>query len=189
DVGMTQRIRELGLTQAKFSELVGAIYDCSLDTSRWEATLAELVEVFEGQTAVLSLSDVRYDRLLINRSVGVEPYWQERQREHLPEIHEHLGRALASWPSLDEPFIVSRQLGPEFFARSPYAQEVLKPQKISDIIQYFLIGNPTRFAGFAIAINERQGLIGPREIELGKLLLPHIRRSVVISNLLDARTI
>ena len=119
---MTKRIRELGLTQAKFSELVGAIYDCSPDSSLWEATLAEIVEVFEAQNAVVSLSDVRYDRLLINRSVGVEPCWQEKQREHLPEIYEHLGRALASWTSLDEPFIISRHW-PECFARSPYAQE------------------------------------------------------------------
>src|SRR6266849_7186931 len=41
----------------------------------------------------------------------------------------------------------------------------------------------------SLARNERQGLITEREIELGKLLLPHLRRAVTISNVLDVRTI
>jgi hypothetical protein len=35
----------------------------------------------------------------------------------------------------------------------------------------------------------RQSLITEREIELGGLLLPHIRRAVTISNVLDVKTI
>src|SRR5262245_35297880 len=124
---MTLEVRNLGLTHAQFSDLVGAIYDCSLDSTRWEKTLADLVRVFEAQNAIVSLTDVRYDRLLINRSVGIEPYWQRRLEEHLPEIMERLGRALASWPTLDEPFIASRHLEPEFFQQSPYGRDVLKP--------------------------------------------------------------
>jgi DNA-binding CsgD family transcriptional regulator len=186
---MTGNVEDVGLTHAQFSELVGAIYDCAVDSSRWQATLAALVTAFEAQNAVLSLSDIRYDRLLINRSVGIEPYWQRKQQEHLPEILGQLGQALASWPSPDDPFITSRHLTPEYVAQSPYFIEVLKPQKISDIMQYFLIGTPDRFAGFAVSKGEQNGLIGHRDIELGRLLLPHIRRSVVISDLLDARTI
>jgi DNA-binding CsgD family transcriptional regulator/PAS domain-containing protein len=180
---------EVGLTHAQFSELVGAIYDCAVDSSRWETTLPALVAAFDGCNAVLSLSDIRYDRFLINRSVGIEPHWLRKLQDHLPEIHEQLGQALASWTSLDEPYIVSRHLTPEYRAQSPYFNEMLKPQKISDILQYFLIGTPDRFAGFALSKDEPRGLIGPRDIELGRLLLPHIRRSVVISDLLDARTI
>jgi DNA-binding CsgD family transcriptional regulator/PAS domain-containing protein len=185
----TAQARDLGLTHAQFSELIGAIYDCAVDTSRWEATLTEVIRVFDGQTAIVSLTDIRHDRLLINRSAGIEPYWQMKLEEHLPEITEQLGKAFTTWPSLDEPFIVRRHLPPEYFDQSRYCNEVLKPQGISDIMQYFLIGSPSRFAGFAVTKNERQGFIGPRDIELGRLLLPHIRRSVVISDLLDARTI
>jgi DNA-binding CsgD family transcriptional regulator len=152
-------------------------------------TLAAIRAAFGAQATVLSLSDVRSDRLLINRSVGVEPYWLAKQQEHLPEIHGHLGRALASWPSLDDPFIISRHLPPEYVEQSPYYLEVLKPQGISDIVQYFLIGTPDRFAGFAVTNSEKKGSIGERDLELGRLLLPHIRRSVMISDLLDARTV
>jgi DNA-binding CsgD family transcriptional regulator len=48
---------------------------------------------------------------------------------------------------------------------------------------------PIYDAGIGVGRNERQGLITDREIELGRLLLPHLRRAVTISNLLDIRTI
>jgi DNA-binding CsgD family transcriptional regulator len=56
-------------------------------------------------------------------------------------------------------------------------------------MSFFLIHTPTRLAGFAVARNERQGIITEREIKLGGLLLPHVRRSVMISNMLDISTI
>src|SRR5262245_17002523 len=163
---MTSQLRDLGLTHSQFSDLVGTIYDCSLDSTLWEKTLADLIKVFEAHTSTLTLADVRHDRFLVNRTVGIEPYWLRRQEEHMPEIAENLGRALASWPSLDEPFILSRHVTPEDLEKSPYVNEVLKPGKISDILQYFLIGTPTRFAGFAIGKSDQQGLVGPRDIEL-----------------------
>jgi DNA-binding CsgD family transcriptional regulator len=54
---------------------------------------------------------------------------------------------------------------------------------------YFLLHTPSRLAGFAVGRHEQQGIITEREIELGALLLPHVRRAVMISNMLDVCTI
>jgi hypothetical protein len=72
---------------------------------------------------------------------------------------------------------------------SPYVQECLKPQGIVDIMQHFLFDTPTRYAVFAVSKNEQQGIVTDRETELGALLLPHLRRAVMISDVLDVRTI
>jgi DNA-binding CsgD family transcriptional regulator len=48
---------------------------------------------------------------------------------------------------------------------------------------------PDRFAGLGFARNVLQGPFTDREIEIGGLLLPHVKRAVTISNVLDARTI
>jgi DNA-binding CsgD family transcriptional regulator/PAS domain-containing protein len=72
---------------------------------------------------------------------------------------------------------------------SPYAQECLKPQGIVDIAQYNLLDTEARYSAWAISKTEHQGLITEREIELGGLLLPHVRRAVMISDVLDVRTI
>ena len=58
-----------------------------------------------------------------------------------------------------------------------------------DFMMFFLMHEPMHLATFGVGRNEQQGIIADREIGLGKLLLPHMRRAVTISNLLDIRTI
>jgi DNA-binding CsgD family transcriptional regulator/PAS domain-containing protein len=177
------------LSQQDLSDLIGAIYDCALDPSRWEKTLWAIRDSLCCQTAVLHLNDIPNNHILINRSVGIEPHWLRQMQSHAPEIHGQLTQMLASWPSLDEPLVISRHISREFMQASPYFQECLKPQGLVDILQYFLIHTPTRLAGFAVGRHERQGSVTEREIEIGALLLPHIRRAVTISDVLDVRTI
>ena len=97
-----------------FSQLIGSIYDCTLDPPRWDQTLAELRDALDCLNAVLSLSDLSRDRFLIYRSVGIAPEWQAEQAKHVPEIHSHLMDALADWPSLDMPHVTSRHLPPGY---------------------------------------------------------------------------
>jgi DNA-binding CsgD family transcriptional regulator/PAS domain-containing protein len=177
------------LSPQALSTLIGSIYDCALDPSRWEQTLGDLRNAFETQTAVLHLNDIRHDRVLIYRSVGIEPHWLEQQAKHASEINTQMMQALASWPSFDEPHVVSRHFPRAYLEASPYVQQCLKPGGIVDIMTYFLMYTPTRYAGFALGRHERHGIVTEREIELGGLLLPHIRRSVTISNVLDAKAI
>ncbi|MER8827343.1 helix-turn-helix transcriptional regulator [Mesorhizobium sp. M0938] len=173
------------LSNHELSKLIGSIYDCALDPERWEDALAGIRDALNAQTAVLHLDDLTNDRLLISRTVGIEPYWQEQQAKHIPEIHARLREDLSTWPSLDMPHVVSRHVPQTYLETSRYFQECLKPQGVVDIMSFFLIHTPTRFAGFAVTRHERQGIITEREIKLGGLLLPHVRRSLIISNMLD----
>ena len=176
------------LSPQALSTLIGSIYDCALDPSRWEPTLADLRDAFETQTAMLALADRRFDRLLISRTVGIEPSWLAQLATHVPEIlrmHELYSQQL----STDDPHIISRQVPVAYRETSAYIQECLKPQGLTDIMGYRLLYTPTRFAEFGMARHERQGIFTEREVELGGLLLPHIRRAVTISDVLDVKTI
>jgi DNA-binding CsgD family transcriptional regulator/PAS domain-containing protein len=171
------------------SDLIGSIYDCTLDPSRWGATLLEVRDALECQNAALRLSDLRRDRFLICKTVGIERHWDEQHAKYLPEIHTRLAENVASLPSLDEPLVLSRHYPRGAVATSPFVQEFLKPQGLVDNMMCLLMKTPTRLAGFSAARNERQGHITDREVALTCLLLPHIRRAVMISNVLDAQTI
>src|SRR5262249_49195178 len=129
------------------------------------------------------------DRFLINKTVGMSPGMLERQSKHLREINALASEVLASWPSLDEPHVVSRHVPASYIETSPYFQEAVKPSGIVDMMLFFLMYEPTHFSGFGVGRHERQGIFTEREIELGKLLVPHLRRAVTISKVLDARTI
>jgi DNA-binding CsgD family transcriptional regulator/PAS domain-containing protein len=177
------------ISRQAFSDLIGAIYDCALDPSRWERTLADIKDALDCYGITLTLSDLRYDRLLLQKAAGLEAPALEQLPIYLPEVNAMLRDALASWPSLDEPHVVSRHFSPAYIETSPYFQEWARPTGTVDTMTLFLMHTPLHVAGLYLGRNVRQGLITDREIELGKLLLPHVRRAVTISNVLDVRTI
>jgi DNA-binding CsgD family transcriptional regulator len=51
------------------------------------------------------------------------------------------------------------------------------------------MNSAARFSGLGVGRNASQGMITDRDVELGGLLLPHLRRAVTISNVLDASTV
>src|SRR5262245_25269513 len=109
------------------SSLIGSIYDCVLDPSRWESALGEMVVAMRCHNALLSLTDMRYDRLLLARGVNLqEPWWSEFQKTYFPEAAAHLSRILASWDDPDKPFIVSRN--PEMMRGVAYYDKSLGPE-------------------------------------------------------------
>jgi PAS domain-containing protein len=169
--------------------LIGSIYDCALDPSRWERTLADVGDALDRHGTALILTDLRYDRLLLLKTVGIEPDQIERFLNYIPELHAAISEALTFFPWLDEPHVESRHFSPAFIETSRFFQEWERPTGTVDSMRLFLMHTPRYDAGIGVGRNERQGLITDREIELGRLLLPHLRRAVTISNLLDIRTI
>jgi DNA-binding CsgD family transcriptional regulator/PAS domain-containing protein len=177
------------ISRQALSDLIGSIYDCALDPARWERTLADVMHALDCHGIALILTDLRYDRLLLQKTVGIEPDQLERVRKYIPDLHAAIREALTSFPWLDEPHVVSRHLSPAFIETSPYIQEWERPNGTIDSMRLYLMRTPIHDAGIGVGRNERQGLITDREIELSKLLLPHLRRAVTISKVLDVSTI
>ena len=178
------------LAPQALSKLIGSIYDCALDPSLWEPTLTAVRDLIETHNAALALVDLRNQRRLIAKNVGIDPYWlQQIEQKYGAEAQALTVQALASQSSLDEPLVSSRDIPRAQLDASPYYQEWAKPQGLVDVLQYVLIHTPARLALFAVGRHERQGLVTERETEIGALLLPHIRRAVTISDVLDVRTI
>jgi DNA-binding CsgD family transcriptional regulator len=177
------------ISRQAFSDLIGSIYDCALDPSRWDQTLAEVKDALDCHVMTLTLSDLRHDRLLLYKAAGIAPYQMEQVSKHVPEIDAILGGALKSGHSLDEPYVISRHIAATYFETSPHFQEWAKPLGMADFMVFFLMHTPMHLCCFTGGRHVRQGIITDREIELGKLLLPHVRRVVTISNVLDIRAI
>jgi DNA-binding CsgD family transcriptional regulator/PAS domain-containing protein len=177
------------ISRQAFSDLIGSIYDCALDPSRWERTLADVRDALDCHHLALTLTDLRHDRLLLHKGVGVEPYQMEQFSKHVPEIDATLDGALKCGHSLDEPYVISRHISATYFQTSPHFHQWAKPLGIVDWMVFFLKSTPMHLSCFSGGRHERQGIITEREVELGKLLLPHLRRAVTISEALDVRTI
>jgi DNA-binding CsgD family transcriptional regulator len=167
------------------SDLIGAIYDCALDPSRWEDTLTRIKDELHSETAVLHLNDLSCDRVLMQKNVGIEPSWLEKQAKYVSEIH----RLLPKLPIPDEPHVLSRHIPRSIVEASQFVQDWLKPQGIIDVMQLFLVHTPTHYSGLGIGWHQRHGIATDHEIEFARLLSPHLRRAVTIGNILDFRVI
>jgi DNA-binding CsgD family transcriptional regulator len=166
------------------SDLIGSIYDCALDPSRWDRTLSDLKDAFDSRTVVLSLNDVRHGRHLLMKNVGMEPQLLAKANTvHAAEIQDILLRCLTRPP--DAAPVASRFLPPGYMETSPYFQAA-RAHGVVDIMQFMLVHEATHISTFSIG---QRDIVTDREVELGKLLLPHLRRAVTISKVLDARTI
>ena len=146
------------LNTAAFSELITSIYDCVLDPDRWEPTLIDINSALWCHSSILHLNDLRRDRFLIYRPVGIDAHWQKRQNAYLPEIHALLNEALGASPSLDEPLVLTRTVSRSRYETSPYVQEYLRPQGLVDTLQLLAIGTSTRLAGLGMARDEHRAL-------------------------------
>lgn len=178
------------MTPDGLSNLIGVIYDCVLDNSQWEPALGQIAAAFECSVASLTVNDLKRDRFLINRASG----WDHRlfdvkSNRHLPEINARLQEWLETRPDLDEPFVSSRDLPPQYVEQSRYADECLKPQRIVDIMHLFLTYTPDQFSELGLGRDADRGTFSEAEVDLARLFVPHLRRAITIGNVLDLRSI
>ena len=177
------------LSQQALSNLIGSIYDCALNPALWKQTLEGMRGALDCQEAAIRLSDLRSGSFLIYKSVGTETRWEKEHPKHLAETHGYIAGVLSSPGAFDVPHVLSRYVSKEFIQASRYVQGFMLPQGIVDKMIWFLTKTPTRFGRVVVSRNRGQGAITDRDIAFGTLLLPHLRRAITISNVLDARTI
>jgi DNA-binding CsgD family transcriptional regulator len=168
------------------SELIGSIYDCAFDPDRWDQTLSDLRQAFRSEGTALALMDRRQGKMLVRKYAGVEELGlRELESKHSPEIVRMLSRFILETPP-DTPHVASRL--PQDYPL-PFFSGELKPRGFVDVMTCFLSHTPAHLSYIGIGRLGNQGVFTDREIMLGSLLLPHLRRSVTISGLLDARAV
>ncbi|MEJ0097096.1 MAG: hypothetical protein WDM84_03035 [Bauldia sp.] len=175
------------LSHAELAALIGSIYDCALDPERWEDTLLRFRDAFTAQNAQLLLMDIGERRMTLAKSVGVTPEWLERQAHHQAELSRWplLPEALALPPY--EPQVSSRHFNPAAREASPYVREWARPQGLDDAMNIVIINSVSHLAALGMGRLATSGPFSDDEIELARLLSPHLRRAVTISKILDAR--
>ena len=174
----------------QLSELIGAIYDCAIDPALWTETIAAIggaTDCFAGLIAVTDLETAE-SRLL--QSWNYAPSVLSRVVNYADEIAGFYAQFVKTdRRPLDEPFSSRREIPQEVYEASRYYNEWGRPQGIVDSIHLTVLRQPTRVGEFALSRHEHFGFVGDEEFETLRLLAPHIRRSVTISDLIDMRSL
>jgi hypothetical protein len=167
----------------QLSLLIGSIYDAALDPALWPSVLEQIAHFVPGTMANLFASDA------INRDSsrfftwGDDPHFTALFLETYSKINPLFPKGL-SFP-LGEVFGTNDIMPHPALEATRFYKEYMQPQGYVDFLAANLEKAATSVAVFALARHERDGLVDDGARRRMKLIAPHVRRAVLIGQVLD----
>jgi DNA-binding CsgD family transcriptional regulator/PAS domain-containing protein len=176
----------------RISNLIGAIYDCVIAPERWAGVLNEIRTEFRFGTAVLSAYSLTNKRIGVNAASGTDPVQTMTQTgiEYAADIVELWGgvERIRQYP-LGEPIIRSQAVPQDIILGNRYHLEWALPKGLFDAVGVALVRDKAMIGNATFSQHQSAGAIDDAQIDGLRLLAPHIRRAVMISNLFDMKTV
>lgn len=168
----------------QLSELIGIIYEAALDPSTWPKALEAIAGFANGIAAMLMWKDAALPAGGQYYSWNADPvftasYFSEYIKlDPANGIHQKLPVGdLTAFTSL---------IDFESLVKTRFYKEWMQPQGYVDNAFVNLDRSAWSFASFAVVRHEKMGLVDAQMLARMSLLLPHVRRAVLIGKLFDA---
>ena len=165
-------------TAAELLSLIEAIYAGILDEAAWQAAIAGLCRAFDGEAALLVLSDPQEIKVRTTIFVDIDADYRRSYFELAvqPDMHGfyHSLATYAHREALtgDEVAVVAAD-----FARSRFYEEWLRAQRITDYVAAPMVASPTAQGALNIGRRRPRAAYGDREVEALRLIRPHLLRA------------
>jgi DNA-binding CsgD family transcriptional regulator len=175
----------------RISSLIGAIYDCVITPERWTGVLEEIRREFGFATGVLSVVSLTNMRAGVNAVSGTDSAQMAQNGvEYGADIVELWGGVdrIQQYP-LGEPIVQSQAVPHEVIFGNRYYLEWALPKGLFDAVGVALVREKTMIGNATFSQHQSDGAIEDAQVSGLRLLAPHIRRAVTISNLFDMKTV
>lgn len=174
-------------SQEELSAVIGQIYDCAVDPTLWIPTLTGIRDKFDAAYFQVTYMDVARSKGVPNAGAAVfqtewPSKWNEIGPSYVPQIP-----GVERWQALniDESMTQMQCIEEEEFQKLPIYHEYIKPQGLRDFCHTTIAKRPTIFAATGAATWADGRLFDSDDRHQFCLLSPHIRRSLLISGMLD----
>jgi DNA-binding CsgD family transcriptional regulator len=170
----------------QLSALIGDVYDAALDPALWASVLGNCTRFVRGAAAGLYAKDaVSKSGNLFYDDGGIEPYWSEL----------YFGKYIKLDPStvvhyfseIEQPVSSVDIASYSEFTETRFFREWARPQGLVDCVSAALDKSATSVAMFGVFRHERDGLVDEEMRRRMRLIVPHIRRSVLIGKVIDLK--
>jgi DNA-binding CsgD family transcriptional regulator len=167
----------------RVSVLIGEIYDAALDSSLWVNVLANAATFVGGPAASVFSKDATRKSAQVFYQYGIDPNY----------VQLYVDGYIKLDPSTTSQFfanvgdIISTENFMEYdeFLETRFFKEWARPQLLVDSANVVLQKSATDMAMFTVFRHERDGLVNGVMRRRMQLLIPHIRRAVLVGRLLD----
>src|SRR5262245_50866206 len=170
-----------------FSSLMGDVYDAALDASLWPAVLGRVRAFVGGQAAVLCWKDAANKcGCADHQDGGLDPHYVELYFEKYIKMDPYsVGQFFAE---IGQPVAIGDLIPPEDILGTRFYSEWVRPQGLVDCVVTPLHKTPTSAAMVGVFRHERHGPADGESRRRLRVIVPHLRRAVVIGKAVDLKT-
>ena len=177
----------------ELSRVIGLIYDCAIDPERWPVALEAMCGLVGATLGSIAVHNPTLRSTQYTKCWGANPDWPEWIRLYEETYSAVMPfHGIMPFMDLDEPLnteLLIKASGRNDFYETPFYKEWAEPAGLKDVVTMILIRNEKRFCVLGMHTPIGADLVGARQLEIGRLLAPHVRRAVLISDLLDMRAL
>jgi DNA-binding CsgD family transcriptional regulator len=166
--------------------LIGGIYDSALNPDAWNAVLPRIGAFVGGSSGGLFAHHSSRRSGNVFYEFGTDPDFHRLYLEKYMTMDPMFGTYFVL--DVGEVFSTSTVMSHSEFLQSRFYKECIRPQGWIDNICVYLDRTPEGHAGFSLFRHEREGLADEPARERLRLLVPHLRRAVLIGNLIEFKT-
>lgn len=170
----------------EISDLIGGIYDAALEPALWTNVLDRITKFVGGHAAALYFKDASSKTGFSTYDVGIEPYYVKMYFEKYVKLDPTTtGHFFAE---IGEPLATHDLIPYDEFLQSRFYLEYVKLQGLVDHVAAVLDKAVTSVAIFGVFRHERHGVVDDEMLRRMRLIIPHVRRSVLIGRLIDLKS-
>jgi DNA-binding CsgD family transcriptional regulator len=169
----------------RLSALIGDIYDAAIDPALWPVVLAHCVDFVGGSAAALFSKDAASKTGDVAYYTGIEDHYRDLYFAKYIKLDPlTVGHYFAE---VEKPVAVGDILPYEEFLETRAYREWGQPQGLVDVLNVALDKTATSAAMFCVFRHRRNGLVDDEMRRRMALLVPHIRRAVLIGRVINLK--
>jgi DNA-binding CsgD family transcriptional regulator len=170
----------------QLSSLIGDIYDAALDRSLWVAVLRSAMKFVGAQGSGLLSRDAVSKSADVHYGLGVAPDYVQLYEDTYARLDPSTMTMFFS--EIGQVASIVDQMAYDEFVKSRFYQEWAQPQGWVDSVQALLDKSVTSFALVSFLRNKAGGLVDDTMRRRTRLIVPHLRRAVLVDRLIDLKT-
>ena len=165
------------------SALIGRIYDAALDPQQWPATLELICEFVSGHGCTLFAHDSAEPHATLFYNYNNDPEYLRLYAEKY--VHMNPLMPAVTFSEVGQVVTVGELVDEDELRATRFYNEFQKPQGITDSMLVNLEKSGTSYMTMSVIGTEATGAFDAGRCQRLALLVPHIRRSVVIAHLMS----
>jgi len=171
----------------EISRLIGDIYDASLDPALWPVAFEKANRYIGSSAVALTSRDLVTKKSGLYFSFGHDPAFMQRYLEQYGNINPLFPTAY--FFDIEKTLVVPDCLPLAEFCRTRFAVEWVLPQGFVDTMLANLEKSPASCAVFTVMFHARNGLANDEARHRFALVVPHVRRALLIGDVIDRHKI